>query len=130
MLSRIVNAILLVLVGRRRSARRHDRAPDPRVTLGNRLPLGLIGALARATPRCSSACACSATAASRRCSRRSARSRSILLFSQQSAGGSVLIPNNLLGQVWLVGADRDRRHRARLARPERPRTPSRARETA
>ena len=26
----------------------------------------------------------------------------ILLFTQQSAGGSVLIPNNLLGQIWLV----------------------------
>lgn len=27
----------------------------------------------------------------------------ILLFSQKSAGGSVLIPNNLIGQVWLAG---------------------------
>ncbi len=27
----------------------------------------------------------------------------ILLFSQQSAGGSVLIPNTLAGQIWLVG---------------------------
>ena len=26
----------------------------------------------------------------------------ILLFTQQSAGGSVLIPNNLLGQIWLI----------------------------
>jgi hypothetical protein len=27
----------------------------------------------------------------------------VLLFTQKSAGGSVLIPNNLLGQVWLAG---------------------------
>ncbi|GAA1445545.1 DUF6113 family protein [Leifsonia poae] len=26
----------------------------------------------------------------------------VLLFTQKSAGGSVLIPNNVLGQVWLA----------------------------
>jgi hypothetical protein len=27
----------------------------------------------------------------------------VLLFTQQSAGGSVLIPNGVLGEVWLAG---------------------------
>lgn len=27
----------------------------------------------------------------------------ILLFSRESAGGSVLVPNNLMGQLWFAG---------------------------
>src|SRR4051812_36832130 len=101
MLSRIVSAILLVLVGAVFGAI-GTIAHQISVTWGIGIPLGLIGALAAFAalviglrllghsrlPALLAALGAIAV---------------ILLFSQQSAGGSVLIPNNLAGQVWLVG---------------------------
>ncbi|MGO4300621.1 hypothetical protein [Leifsonia sp. RAF41] len=101
MLSRIVSAILLVLVGAVFGAI-GTVAHGISVTWGIAIPLGLIGSLL-------------AFAALLTGLRLLGHSRLpallaalgaiavILLFSQQSAGGSVLIPNNLAGQVWLVG---------------------------
>ena len=101
MLSRIVSAILLVLVGAVFGAI-GTIAHQISVTWGIDIPLGVIGALAAFAallvglrllghsrlPALLAALGAIAV---------------ILLFSQQSAGGSVLIPNNLAGQVWLVG---------------------------
>jgi len=100
MLSRIVSAVLLVLAGAVFGAI-GTVAHQVTVTWGVPLPLGLIGALAAYTallvglrllgssrlPALFAALGAIAV---------------ILLFTQQSAGGSVLIPNNLLGQIWLV----------------------------
>ncbi|MDR6971015.1 DUF6113 family protein [Leifsonia shinshuensis] len=101
MLSRIVSAVLLVLTGAVFGVI-GTIAHQASVTWGVTIPLGLIGALA-------------AFAALLTGLRLLGHSRLpallaalgaiavILLFTQQSAGGSVLIPNNLAGQVWLVG---------------------------
>src|SRR5215218_5370268 len=86
MLSRIVSAILLVLVGAVFGAI-GTIAHQISVTWGIGIPLGVIGALAAFAALLAALGAIVV----------------ILLFSQQSAGGSVLIPNNLAGQVWLVG---------------------------
>lgn len=100
MLSRIVSAVLLVLAGAVFGAI-GTVAHQVTVTWGVPLPLGLIGALLAYTallvglrllghsrlPALLAALGGIAV---------------VLLFTQQSAGGSVLIPNNLLGQVWLV----------------------------
>ena len=103
MLSRIISAILLVLAGAvigaiGTIAHRIHGAPG-----GSTSRSGLDRPRSRRSPRCSSACVCSATAASRPSLAALGAIAVILLFSQQSAGGSVLIPNNLAGQVWLVG---------------------------
>jgi len=101
MLSRIVSAVLLVLAGAVFGAI-GTVAHQLTVTWGVTVPLGLIGALLAYTallvglrllgqsrlPALLAALGAIAV---------------VLLFTQQSAGGSVLIPNNLLGQVWLVG---------------------------
>ncbi len=101
MLSRIVSAVLLVLAGALFGVI-GTIAHQTTVTWGVPIPLGLIGALA-------------AYAALLIGLRLLGHSRvpallaalgaiaAILLFTQQSAGGSVLIPNNLAGQIWLVG---------------------------
>lgn len=100
MLSRIVSAVLLVLAGAVFGAI-GTVAHQLMVTWGVPVPLGLIGALLAFTallvglrllghsrlPALLAALGGIAV---------------ILLFTQQSAGGSVLIPNNLLGQIWLV----------------------------
>ncbi|RDV44438.1 hypothetical protein DOE76_11750 [Leifsonia sp. ku-ls] len=100
MLSRIVSAVLLVLAGAVFGAI-GTVAHQLTVTWGVPVPLGLIGALLAYTallvglrllgnsrlPALLAALGAIAV---------------ILLFTQQSAGGSVLIPNNLLGQIWLV----------------------------
>ncbi|MGO4533969.1 hypothetical protein [Leifsonia sp. 2MCAF36] len=101
MLSRIVSAILLVLIGAVFGAI-GTIAHQISVTWGIGIPLGLIASLLAITallvglrllghsrlPALLAALGAIAV---------------ILLFSQQSAGGSVLIPNDLAGQVWLVG---------------------------
>jgi hypothetical protein len=101
MLSRIVSAILLVLAGAVFGAI-GTVAHQYSVTWGIPLPLGLIGSLLAFTallvglrllghsrlPALLAALGCIAV---------------ILLFAQQSAGGSVLIQNDLAGQVWLAG---------------------------
>ncbi|MGH1551187.1 DUF6113 family protein [Leifsonia poae] len=101
MLSRIVSAVLLVLTGALFGVI-GTIAHQSSVTWGVSIPLGLIGALAAFAalliglrllghsrlPALLAALGAIAV---------------ILLFTQQSAGGSVLIPNNLAGQVWLVG---------------------------
>lgn len=100
MLSRIVSAVSLVLAGAVFGAI-GTVAHQTTVTWGVPVPLGLIGALlayaallvglrllgSSRLPALLAALGAIAT---------------ILLFTQQSAGGSVLIPNNLLGQIWLV----------------------------
>ncbi|ANF31120.1 hypothetical protein A0130_04985 [Leifsonia xyli] len=101
MLSRIVSAILLVLTGALFGVI-GTIAHQSSVTWGVPIPLGLIGALVAFAalliglrllghsrlPALLAALGAIAV---------------ILLFTQQSGGGSVLIPNNLAGQVWLVG---------------------------
>ena len=102
MLSRIVSAVLLVLTGAVFGAI-GTVAHQSSVTWGGvPIPLGLIGSLL-------------AFAALLTGLRLLGHSRLpallaalgaiavILLFTQSSAGGSVLIPNNLAGQAWLVG---------------------------
>lgn len=101
MLSRIVNAVLLVVAGALIGAI-GTVAHQLTVTWGVTIPLGLIGSLLCFTAllvglrllgpsRWPALCAALGAIAV------------ILVFTQQSAGGSVLIPNNLLGQIWLVG---------------------------
>jgi hypothetical protein len=101
MLSRIVSAVLLVLAGAVFGAI-GTIAHGLSVTWGVPIPLGLIGSLA----------AYAALLAGLRLlghSRLPALLAAlgaiavILLFTQQSAGGSVLIPNDLPGQLWLAG---------------------------
>lgn len=101
MLSRIVSALLLVLAGAAFGAI-GTVAHQLTVTWGIPVPLGLIGSLLAFTallvglrllghsrlPAVLAALGAIAV---------------ILLFTQQSGGGSVLIPNNLAGQIWLVG---------------------------
>ena len=100
MLSRIVNGVLLVLAG---AVIGGIGTVAHRVTVdwGVTVPLGLIGALVAYTTllvglrllgrsRVPALLAAIGTIAT------------VLLFTQQSAGGSVLIPNDLLGQIWLV----------------------------
>ncbi|QIZ99195.1 MULTISPECIES: DUF6113 family protein [unclassified Leifsonia] len=101
MLSRIANYVLLFLVGAVVGAV-GTVAHQATVTWGVPIPLGLIGSLAAYTALLVGL-------------RLLGRNRiptlvtavgailAILLFSQKSAGGSVLIPNNLLGQLWLAG---------------------------
>lgn len=100
MLSRILNAVLLVLAGILVGAV-GTVAHQIEVTWGVGIPIGLIGSLLAYTallvglrllastrvPALLAALGVIAT---------------ILLFTQQSPGGSVLIPNTLAGQVWLV----------------------------
>jgi hypothetical protein len=101
MFSRIVSAILLVLAGAAFGAI-GTIAHQSSVTWGIPIPLGLIGSLLAFTcllvglrllghsrlPALLAALGAIAV---------------ILLFTQESGGGSVLIPNNLAGQVWLIG---------------------------
>lgn len=100
MLSRILNAVLLVLAGVVVGAI-GTVAHQIDVTWGVGIPLGLIGALLAytallvglrllANSRVPALLAALGAIAA------------ILPFTQQSAGGSVLIPNNLAGQIWLV----------------------------
>lgn len=101
MLSRIVNAVLLVIAGGVIGGI-GTVAQQLTVDWGVTVPLGLIGALLCFTAllvglrllgssRWPALCAALGTIAV------------ILLFTQQSPGGSVFIPNNLRGQIWLVG---------------------------
>lgn len=101
MLSRIVNYVLLFIVGVLVGAV-GTVAHQTTVTWGMSIPLGLIGSLTAYTAllvglrllahnRIAPLVAAIGTILA------------ILLFSQKSAGGSVLIPNNLLGQLWLAG---------------------------
>lgn len=101
MLSRIVNAVLLVVAGAVIGGI-GTVAHQLTVTWGVTIPLGLIGSLlcftallvglrllgASRWPALYAALGAIAV---------------ILVFTQQSPGGSVLIPNNLWGQIWLVG---------------------------
>jgi hypothetical protein len=101
MLSRILSAVLLVLAGAVFGAI-GTVAHQISVTWGVAIPLGLIGSLL-------------AYAALLVGLRLLGHSRLpallaalgaivvILVFTQQSAGGSVLIPNNAAGQAWLIG---------------------------
>jgi hypothetical protein len=101
MLSRILNAVLLVIAGAVVGGI-GTVAHQIDVTWGVSVPLGLIGSLLCYTAllvglrllgdsRWPALCAALGAIAV------------ILLFTQQSPGGSVLIPDNLAGQVWLVG---------------------------
>ncbi|MBN9632012.1 MAG: hypothetical protein J0I18_15605 [Actinobacteria bacterium] len=100
MLSRIVNGVLMVVVGAIVGCI-GTVAHQLTVTWGVTVPLGLIGSLLCYTAllvglrllgdsRWPALCAALGSIAA------------ILLFTQQSPGGSVLIPNSLLGQIWLV----------------------------
>ncbi|MDN4615738.1 hypothetical protein P5G50_14900 [Leifsonia sp. F6_8S_P_1B] len=100
MLSRILNGVLLLLAGAVIGGI-GTVAHQITVTWGVSIPLGLIGSLLAYTALLVGL-------------RLLGRSRVpallaaigtigvVLLFTQQSAGGSVLIPNDLLGQIWLV----------------------------
>jgi hypothetical protein len=102
MLSRIVNAILLVVAG---AVIGGIGTIAHQITVswgGVDIPLGLVASLLCFTAllvglrllgdsRWPALCAALGTIAV------------ILLFTQQSPGGSVLIPNNPMGVVWLVG---------------------------
>src|ERR1700759_4136360 len=100
MLSRILNAVLLVLAGVLVGGVGTVAQPNDG-TRGVPIPRGLIGSLLAFTALLVDL-------------RLLARSRvpallaalgaigTILLFTQQSPGGSVLIPNSLAGQIWLV----------------------------
>jgi hypothetical protein len=101
MLSRIVSAVLLVIAGAAVGGI-GTVAQQITVTWGVTIPLGLIGSLLCFTAllvglrllgssRWPALCAALGTIVV------------ILIFTQQSPGGSVLIPNNLIGQIWLVG---------------------------
>lgn len=101
MLRRILYAVLLVFVGAAIGGI-GTVAHQLTVTWGVTIPLGLIGSLLcftallvglrlLADSRWPALCAALGAIAV------------ILVFTQQSAGGSVLIPNNLWGQIWLVG---------------------------
>ncbi|MEY9953133.1 DUF6113 family protein [Leifsonia sp. EB34] len=101
MLSRIVNAVLLVVAGAVVGGI-GTVAQQLTVDWGVTVPLGLIGALLCFTAllvglrllgssRWPALCAALGAIAV------------ILIFTQQSPGGSVLIPNNAMGVVWLVG---------------------------
>ncbi|MEN2737226.1 hypothetical protein ABCS02_05490 [Microbacterium sp. X-17] len=101
MLRRILYAVLLVLAGAAIGGI-GTVAHQLTVTWGVTIPLGLIGSLLcftallvglrlLADSRWPALCAALGAIAV------------ILVFTQQSAGGSVLIPNNLWGQIWLVG---------------------------
>jgi hypothetical protein len=100
MASRIVNAVLLVIAGAIVGGI-GTVAHQLTVTWGVPVPLGLIGSLVCYTAllvglrllgdsRWPALCAALGAIAV------------ILLFTQQSPGGSVLIPNDLAGQIWLV----------------------------
>ena len=102
MLSRIVTYVLLLLAGALVGAV-GTVAHQTTVHWGVPIPLGLIGSLAAyaallvglrllGSNRLPALFAAIGTILS------------ILLFAQKSAGGSVLIPDNLLGQIWLVGS--------------------------
>ena len=101
MLSRIVNYVLLFLVGAIVGAVGTVAHPAT-VTWGVSIPLGLIGSLAAYTAllvglRLLGANRIPALVAA------IGAILAVLLFSQKSAGGSVLIQNDLLGQLWLAG---------------------------
>lgn len=101
MVSRILNAVLLVIAGGIIGGI-GTIAHQLSVTWGVPIPLGLIGSLAcytallvglrlLADSRWPALCAALGAIAA------------ILLFTQQSPGGSVLIPDNAAGAVWLAG---------------------------
>lgn len=101
MLSRIVNAVLLVAAGAAIGGI-GTIAHQITVSWGVSVPLGLIGSLLAFTAllvglrllgdsRWPAGCAALGAIGA------------ILLFTQQSPGGSILIPNNVTGQIWLVG---------------------------
>lgn len=101
MLSRIVNGVLLVLAGAVVGGV-GTVAHQLTVEWGTPVPLGLIGALLAFTAmlvglRLLSHSRVPAILAA------VGAVGTVLVFTQQSPGGSVLIPNNLLGQIWLVG---------------------------
>ena len=101
MLSRILTYLLLFLAGALVGAV-GTVAHQTTVTWGIPIPLGLIGSLLAYT----SLLVGLRLLGSNRLPALSAAIGTILLillFAQKSAGGSVLIPDNLLGQVWLVG---------------------------
>ncbi|MGO4593386.1 hypothetical protein AB4Z18_06135 [Leifsonia sp. 2TAF2] len=101
MFSRIVSAILLVLAGAVFGAI-GTIAHQISVTWGIPIPLGLIGSLLAFT---SLLVGLRLLGHSRLPALLAALGAIvvILLFTQESGGGSVLIPNNLAGQVWLIG---------------------------
>ncbi len=101
MVTRIVGWVLLLVAGAVLGAV-GTVAHQSTVHWGVDVPLGLIGALAAYTAllvglrllahdRIPALAAAVGTILS------------VLLFAQKSAGGSVLVPDNLLGQIWLVG---------------------------
>lgn len=100
MLSRLVNAVLLVLAGAVVGGV-GTVAHQIVVQAGVAIPIGLIGALTAYTAlliglrllggsRLPALLAAVGTIGI------------ILVFTQESPGGSVLIPDNLVGQIWLV----------------------------
>jgi uncharacterized membrane protein (UPF0136 family) len=100
MLSRILNAVLLLLAGVLVGAV-GTVAHQIDVTWGVSIPLGLIGSLLAFTAllvglRLLSSNRLPAILAAL------GAIAAVLLFTQQSPGGSVLIPNTLAGQIWLV----------------------------
>jgi peptidoglycan/LPS O-acetylase OafA/YrhL len=101
MLSRIVNAVLLVVAGAVIGGI-GTVAHQITVTWGVTIPIGLIGSLLCFTALLVGLRLLSDSRWPALCAALGAIAV-ILLFTQQSAGGSVLIPNNLMGQVWLVG---------------------------
>ncbi|GIT80679.1 hypothetical protein LLS1_23480 [Leifsonia sp. LS1] len=100
MLSRILNAVLLVLAGLLVGAVGTVAHPID-VTWGVGIPLGLIGALLAYTSLLVGLRLLAATRVPAILAALGAIA-TVLLFAQQSPGGSVLIPNTLAGQIWLV----------------------------
>jgi len=100
MLSRILNAVLLVLAGILVGAV-GTVAHQIDVTWGVSIPIGLIGSLIAYTALLVGLRLLSSTRLPALLAALGAIG-TILLFTQQSPGGSVLIPNTLAGQTWLV----------------------------
>lgn len=100
MLSRILNAVLLVLAGILVGAV-GTVAHQIDVTWGVSIPIGLIGSLIAYTALLVGLRLLSSTRLPALLAALGAIG-TILLFTQQSPGGSVLIPNTLAGQIWLV----------------------------
>lgn len=101
MLSRILNAVLLVLAGILVGAVGTVAHPID-VTWGVSIPLGLAGSLLAVTLLLAGLRLLATTRVPAILAALGAIA-TILLFTQQSPGGSVLIPNTLAGQIWLVG---------------------------
>lgn len=100
MLSRIVNAVLLVLAGAAIGGI-GSVAHQITVTWGIEIPIGLIGSLLAYTAMLVGLRLLASTRLPALLAALGAIAL-ILVLTQQSPGGSVLLPNNTAGQIWLA----------------------------